>query len=67
MITGITIQGTADGTAANATDHFAFTAGQVKSLKVNGVAVALTPGPANDTTPEPVGTTGDLVAVELAP
>ena len=67
VITGITIAGTADGTGANATDHFGFTAGHIKSLKVNGTAVPLTPGPANDTTATDLGTTGDFVAVELAP
>lgn len=69
VIAGITIKGTADGTpaATNNTDHFAFTAGHVKSLKINGVAVALTPGPANDTTPTPLGTTGDFVVVERMP
>jgi hypothetical protein len=66
-IGSITIKGTADGTANtfSSTDHFAFTAAWVKSLKINGATITLTAGPGNDTHPRPLGTTGDFVVVEL--
>lgn len=66
-IAGITIGGTADGTADtfSATDHFAFVANQIRALSINGHAVPLKPGPANDDVP--LGTTGDFRLVELPP
>jgi hypothetical protein len=74
-IAGITIKGVAVGTAGtfSATDHFAFTAAWVMSLKiVGGSAIKLKLGPGNDTTPAPIeqpGTppTGDFVVAELPP
>jgi hypothetical protein len=74
-IAGITIKGTASGTADafSATDHFAFTAWWVKSLRINGATVPLRAGPANDTTPIPIEQsppappTGDFVVSELSP
>jgi hypothetical protein len=66
-IGSITIKGTADGSAGafSSTDHFAFTAAWVKSLKINGATITLTPGPGNDTLAKSLGTTGDFVVAEL--
>src|SRR5205814_181812 len=61
-IAGITIKGTASGTADTfgATDHFAFTAAWVKGLKIGGAAIPLKPGPGNDTTPTAIERPGTL-------
>jgi hypothetical protein len=66
-IGSMTIKGTADGSAAtfSSTDYFAFTANWVKSLKINGATIVLTPGKGNDKTAKPLGTTGDFVVMEL--
>ncbi len=53
---GGTVAGTPDGD--NSTDHFGFVAQQIGALSVNGVGIALTPGPSNDNIP--LGTTGDF-------
>lgn len=73
-IGAITIKGTASGSADgfSPTDHFAFTANWVKSVKISGAAVALKPGKGNDTTPIPIEPpapatpTNDFEVAELA-
>jgi hypothetical protein len=47
-IAAISIAGAVRGTAGLTTDHFGFVAQQVSSLRIGGVAVALTAGAGND-------------------
>jgi hypothetical protein len=71
-IGAITIKGTACGTAVNLTDHFAFTSGWVKSVKIDGSTIGLKAGKGNNTTeipiepPAPALPTGDFGLMELA-
>lgn len=65
-IASIVIKGMANGTEADAADHFGFVAEEIAAFKAGGVKLALTAGPSNDTAGLVVGTTGDLRAGEVA-
>jgi len=60
-IAKIVIDGTADGTVSSG-DHFGIEASQVKSVQINGSAVALQKGAGNDQVS--IGTTSDLIIFE---
>lgn len=64
-IASIVIAGKANGTA-EAGDHFGFVAKGIGFLKVDGVKFSLIPGASNDLAGQPVGSSGDLRAREVA-
>lgn len=62
----VIIGGVVDGSSDSSTDHFGFVADQIGLLKINGAAVALTPGPINDTVPQQIAaTTADVFLREV--